>query len=363
MTTAASTRDERLVYSEQELLASGGYAEPLIANGVRCHGGFDDDGRYRSPRAAHRRPAIVAWQSRLLRDGAELVEIPRALMPPQFPNVEQAKLLLEHGVRDPIVRTLTIISIVEGFGAIIRDVAVPDLPSLFVEPIDGTALAHLGSGLFEAHARDESGYREEGGHKQMWEAARDLALDNPKIPGDVLMRMIGRRGRAKRPARAFPELDEKLERMLNLMVQVLVVEVFAEGTFDWGERLLSDPKVSADPEAAGRMVAFIRSDESPHVEYLRTALSETRARTLRAADGSTRSGRAVVDAILHRVLRNITQNRAKEQREDIRGSLVEAMNVARDPKALLEEFDSLETRWTPPDAIGFEPEVPAAAGA
>ena len=111
------------------------------------------------------------------------------------------------------------------------------------------------------------------------------------------------------------------------------------------------------------MVSFIRSDESPHVEYLRTALSETRARTLRAADGSTRSGRAVVDAILHRVLRNITQNRAKEQREDIRGSLVEAMNVARDPKALLEEFDSLETRWTPPDAIGFEPEVPAAAGA
>ena len=55
----------------------------------------------------------------------------------------------------------------------IRDVKVPDLSSLIVEPFEGTALAHLTGGLFEAHARDESGYRDEGGHKQMWEAARD----------------------------------------------------------------------------------------------------------------------------------------------------------------------------------------------
>ena len=39
-----------------------------------------------------------------------------------------------------------------------------------------SALAHLANGLFEAHARDEAGHRSEGGHKQMWEAARDLAL-------------------------------------------------------------------------------------------------------------------------------------------------------------------------------------------
>ena len=54
---------------------------------------------------------------------------------------------------------------------------VPELRPLVVEPTEGTALDHLKGGLFEAHARDESGYRDEGGHKQMWEAARDLALE------------------------------------------------------------------------------------------------------------------------------------------------------------------------------------------
>jgi hypothetical protein len=276
-------------------------------------------------------------------------------MPPQYPSVEQSTLLLRHGVRDPIVRTLTIISIVEGFGAIIRDVRVPDLAAQVVEPVEGTALAHLAHGLFEAHARDESGFKDEGGHKQMWEAARDLALEKPKIPGDVLMRMMGRNAQRRRPERPFPFLDETLERMLALMAQVLVVEVFAEGTFDWGVRLLSDPEVSAAPEAAGDMVRHVRSDEKPHVEYLRTALSELRARTLRRVDGGTIAGREVVDGLLHRILREITRNRPRDQRDDIRESLIEAMAVAANPQALLEEFDALETAWTPPSSTGFEP--------
>lgn len=352
---------DRLVYSREEILASGEVAAPLVANGVRCHGGFDDDGRYRSPRTLHRAPAIAAWQGRLAREGHDLLDVPRGLMPPQYPNVEQATLLLRHGVREPVARALTIISIVEGFGAVIRDVRIPDLEALVVEPIDGTALAHLGAGLFEAHARDESGYRDEGGHKQMWEAARDLALENPKIPGDVLLRMMGRGGRARKAARPFPALDPTLERMLQTMAQVLVVEVFAEGTFDWGERLLSNPEVSAEPEAAGAMVRHIRSDENPHVEYLRTALSEVRARTLRTVDGGTLSGREVVDGLVHRILRTLTRSRPREQREDLRTGLVEAMKVAANPGALLEEFDTLETRWTPPERTGFEPA--GAAGA
>jgi len=351
----AFAETDRLVFSPAELLASGPYEAPLVANGVRCHGGFDADGVYLSPRTVHRMPAVRAWQGRLLREGHALLEVERALMPPQYPNVAQATLLLRHGVRDPVARALTIISIVEGFGAIIRDVKVPDLTALIVEPIDGTALAHLAGGLFEAHARDESGYRDEGGHKQMWEAARDLALENPKIPGDVLMRMMGRSSRRRRPARPFPQIDETLERLLQTMAQVLVVEIFAEGTFDWGERLLSDPEVSAAPEEAGAMVRYVRSDENPHVEYLRTALSEVRARTLRTVDGRTLPGREVVDGLMHRILRTITRNRPEEQREDVREGLVEAMRAAREPKRLLEEFDALESPWTPPARTGFEP--------
>ena len=346
---------ERLEYGRDELLESGAYAEPLVANGVRCHGGFDADGRYRSPRTRHRAPAIRAWQGRLAADGHEVLGIDAALMPPQYPNVAQAKLLLRNGVRDPIVRTLTIISIVEGFGAIIRDVEVPDLRASVVEPVDGTALAHLRAGLFEAHARDESGYRDEGGHKQMWEAARDLALESPKVPGDVLMRMMRRRARSGRPAPLFPQLGPGLERMLSSMAQVLAVEVFAMGTFEWGEALLSDPEVSAEPERAAEMVRYIRSDENPHVEYLRTALSEVRARTLRGVDGGTLAGREVVDGILHRILRNLTTRRPQEQRAEVREGLIEAMQVATHPEALLEEFDALETPWNPPARTGFEP--------
>lgn len=355
MSATPQPASDRLVYTREELLDSGPYAAPLIAGGVRCHGGFEADGHYRSPRTIHRAPAIDAWQARLRREGHELIEIPAVLMPPTYPSVEQSVLLLENGVRDPIVRTLTIISIVEGFGAIIRDVKIPDLRALVVEPIDGSALAHLGEGLFEAHARDESGFKDEGGHKQMWEAARDLALERPKIPGDVLMRMMGRQSARKRGERPFPQLDETLERMLGVMAQVLLVEIFAEGTFDWGYRVLSNPAVSAAPDAAGAMVQHIRSDERPHVEYLRTALSEVRARTLRTLDGRTLPGRTVVDALLHRILVEMTRNRPREQRDDLRENLVTAMQVAPDPKRLLEEFDALEVAWTPLARTGFEP--------
>jgi hypothetical protein len=345
----------RLEYTAEELLSDPRVEAPLIANGVRCHGGFDADGGYRSPRTLHRAPAIRAWQARLATDGGELVAIDPAQIPPQFPNVEQAVLLASEGVRDPIVRALTIISIVEGFGAIIRDVKVPDLARVVVEPVDGTALAHLRKGLFEAHARDEAGHRDQGGHKQMWEAARDLAFENPRIPPDVLMRMMGRRPGRRSAERAFPRIDADLERMLTIMAQVLVVEVFAESTFEWGKAILSDPRVSADPEGAAAMVSHIQSDEKPHVEYLRTALSEIRFRRLRCEDGGEIAGRTVVDGLLHRMLRQLTRQRVEEQRKEARADLAQAVQAAGRGGSLMEDFDALASDWVPPERTGFEP--------
>ena len=353
MSVSPEAEPGRLVYTNDEILAGGDYAEPLIANEVRCHGGFTADGAYRSPRTLHRTPAINAWKARLTSEGHELIDIPRGFVPPQYPNIPQAKLLLKNGVREPVVRALTIISIVEGFGAMIRDVRVPKLDALFVENLEGTALSHLRLGLFEAHARDESGYREEGGHKQMWEAARDEALENPKIPDDVLMRIMGRRQNREKTGPIFPELDPKLERMLGFMSQVMVIEIFAESTFEWGIELLSDPEVSANPKSAGEMVSFIQQDEKPHVEYLRAALSEARARTIKTVDGKEIAGKLVIDEFMHRTLTGLTNSRQSEQREDLRGTLVEAMKVANNPAALLEEFDSLDETWTPPASTGF----------
>jgi hypothetical protein len=340
-------------YSAKELLANDSYDEPLIVNGVRCHGGFDRDGHYRSPRTLHRVAAIHNWQQNLANAGDPLIDISRSLISPQYPNTAQSKLLLVNGVREPITRALTIISIVEGFGAMIRDVDVPDLSSLFVEGIDQTALAHLREGLFEAHARDESGYRDEGGHKQMWEAARDAALENPKIPGDVLMRLMGRRQNREKTGPLFPEIDHGLERMLAFMAQVMVVEVLAEGTFQWGIEVLSDPEISAQPKAAGDMVSFIRQDESPHVEYLRTALSEVSARTIRTVDAKELPGKLVVDEYLNRILASMSETRLRDQRDDQRENLIAAMQVAKNPKTLLEEFDALDSIWTPPTETGF----------
>jgi hypothetical protein len=189
----------------------------------------------------------------------------------------------------------------------------------------------------------------------MWEAARDAALENPAIPGDVLMRLMGRRGGARRRKPAFPEIGEGAERMLGFMANVLVVEVIAEETFRWGIDVLSDPQVSAAPDVAGEMVRHIQADEKPHVDYLRTALSEVAARTLNTVDGKQIPGKTVIDGLLHRTLSQMLRNRQSDQRDDLRDGLRQAILAATDPASVQEEFDALESSWTPPEKTGFEP--------
>lgn len=340
----------QVAYSQEELLTSVAYDAPLTANGVRCHGGFVA-GRYTSPRTAYRGPAIAAWQAQIAAAGNPLVDIPRSLIPPHYPNAAQAQLLLREGVRDPLTRTLTTIAIIEGFGAMIRDQPVPEWRRCVKEPVDGTAVAHLGAGLFEAHARDEAGHRSEGGHKQMWEAARDLALDNPSVPSDVLMRlMTGRRGGPRQ--RMFPQLDAGVEDLLTTMTNVLVIEVFAADTFSWAEEVLGDQEVSAAPEAAADMVAYIRSDETPHVEYLRTALSELRARTLLGASGEELPGSQVIDGLLNRTLHVLITQRPRLQRDDARTDICAALAGHRHAAGVQRRFDALEVEWTPPATDG-----------
>src|SRR5258708_6927230 len=92
------------VWTEEELLASHPVAEPLIAGGVRCHGGFDGEGGYVSPRTLNRRPAIEAWQEqRAEQFGGELVDVPLATQPGQYPNVAQAKHPIRNGVAQSII--------------------------------------------------------------------------------------------------------------------------------------------------------------------------------------------------------------------------------------------------------------------
>lgn len=349
-------RPDALEFTFDQLLAEDPYEEPLVAGGVRCHGGYVD-GRYVSPRGRVRRPAIANWQRRLRAAGDPLVYVPDRYVPPNYPNYAQAKFLLQEGVTEPLTRSLTIISIIEGFGARIRDVPVPDLRREIKEDIEGTALAHLDRGLFEAHARDEAGHRDQGGHKQMWEAARDIGLAKPRIPGDVLMRLMtgGGRGRGER---LFPELSERMEMLITTMANVLVVETFAENTFSWARQLLGDAEVSADPESASHMVACIASDEVPHVDYLTTAISELRTRTLISEDGRRElRGAEVVDAVFARQLRGMATRRPQENRERLREEIHMAIDDKSRAGAIARKFEDLDSGWTFPHGDDEELEI------
>jgi hypothetical protein len=351
--------ESRLVFSTDELLANVPTKESLIVGGVRCHGGFDADGTYRSPRTLWRNPAVKAWQEQhLATSPLPLFEIPDECVPPHAPSAAQTKMLIREGVREPTVRLLSEIAIIEGFGAMIRQLPVPPLDSFIRESTAGTALQHLERGLFEAHARDEAGWEEEGGHRQMWDAARDAALSNPEISPEIYANIMARRG--QEPPALFPELGAPVERLIRFMVNVLAIEVFARSTFAWAEEVLSDETVSDAPKAAADLVRFIRADEAPHVEYLRSALSEITARTLKTVDGKTIAGKDVVERLTDRALRLMIRQRLTERPASLR-DLIRRTAGNRDVEDLLARYDALATPWEPPARYRDTPAVPPSA--
>jgi hypothetical protein len=348
--------DAPLTWTEHELLADHDVAEPLIAGGVRCHGGFSETGDYVSPRTRNRVPAIRAWQqSHREQFGTEILDAPMELWPEVFPSVPQTKYLLREAVPGPTISSLTRIGTVEGFGSMIRAVQVERLQSHFEESIAGTALAHLQGGLFEAHARDEAGWEDEGGHKQMWFAARDIAFENP-VTDDMTQTMLVRMGivapdgrpptpqeaqAAAQALRRFPDLDLALEMMLRRMVGLLFIEVSAFHTFEWAEAVLSDTDLVAGDRTAADLVRYVRADETPHVEYLRTALTEMRERTFVGESGRRVPGTEVVgtlwDAALEQSLGVNRENFVRQAMAEIEHAL--AGNPRR--SELLEGFHAL----------------------
>jgi hypothetical protein len=367
---------DQVEYDEAELLVSHDYAEPLIVGGLRCHGGFADDGTYVSPRTANRVPAIAAWQAKHRRDfGTELLDLPLDTWPEHYPNVAQARFLIESGIPDPISATLTRVGTVEGFGALIRYEAIPDMRRVVDEDVSGTALAHLGSGLFEAHARDEAGFDGEGGHEHMWYAARDVAFENP-VTEDQRALMLERMGiappgsggkidaaalRATALAnRKWPsDIDFDFESLIARMVRLLLIEISAFHTFAWAEELLADPDLVAGDGEGARLVSYVRADETPHVDYLRTALSELRDRTIVGEGGRKHAGADLVGATWDRALAlSIGPNR-QATLETTWGEVRHAVGDRPGAVDLLARFDELGSVRRQDD--GSWVEAPAAA--
>lgn len=345
---------QQVSFTEAELLTDHATAEPLIAGGVRCHGGFDAEGTYVSPRTKHRVPAIAAWQAQHTATfGTEVLEVPLDTWPEHVPNVAQARHLIQAGVPEPLIATLTRIGTVEGFGANIRFLQPGDVQRHFHEDIRGTAIDHLGRGLFEAHGRDEAGWEEEAGHKDMWFAARDLAFETPTAKVDVdamLARMgFGQPGSGPSPEldRILPEdIDVNLELIANLMIRVLFIEIAAFHTFAWAEEWLSDPNLVAGDGRAADLVSFIRADETPHVEYLRTALTEMRDRTWIGTEGKHHTGIDLIGTLWeHGLDQSLGAGRA-QTRLAVLGE-VEHWCLRHDGGAdILAEFHSLSTADT-----------------
>src|SRR4051794_14720055 len=337
-------------FTEEELLLDAPVAEPLYARHsggeVRCHGGFDAEGEYVSPRMRFRGPGIVAWQEKHRDDfGAEPIDIPLETWPAHFPTVEQARYLIEQGVPEPLSCTLTRIGTVEGFGANIRLLQPGDMQKHFEESIKGTAIDHLGRGLFEAHGRDEAGWEKEAGHKDMWFAARDVAFDGRKVDIDIeamLARMGFGGGPGQELQRVLPDdIDVNLEMIASLMTRVLFIEISAFHTFAWAEEWLSDPDLVAGDGEAARLVSYIRADETPHVGYLKTALTEMRDRTWLGASGAKYKGKEMIDLIWDKALRQSLVGNRKQSLTAIMGEIEHWCDKRKNGADVLEGFLAL----------------------
>ena len=343
---------EQVTFTEAELLRTHDVAEPLIAGGVRCHGGFTDDGTYVSPRTKHRVPAIEAWQARHRATfGTEILYVPLETWPENFPNVEQARQLLRSGVPEPLIATLTRIGTVEGFGANIRFLQPGNMQKHFEEDVRGTAIAHLGKGLFEAHGRDEAGWEEEAGHKDMWFAARDIAFEHPtaKVDIDAMLERMGF-GQSGPPGgavvdRILPDdVDVNLELIANLMIRVLLIEVQAFHTFAWADAWLSDPTLVAGEGRAAEIVSYIRADETPHVDYLKTALTEMRDRTWLGADGQKHPGTEMIGTLWDKALESSLGASRQQTRQAVLGEVEHWCLKRPNGQDILAEFHSLGSK-------------------
>jgi hypothetical protein len=338
----------QLEFTEGELLADAVVTEPLIAGGVRCHGGFTDDGTYVSPRTKFRVPAIEAWRAHHAEVfDRPVIDVPMSLWGGHFPNVAQARFLIEAGVPEPLIATLTRIGTVEGYGANIRMLKPSNLQRFFDEDIKGTAVDHLGGGLFEAHGRDEAGWEEEAGHRDMWFAARDIAFESQQADVDIeamLERMgFGQRGRdASEVVRLLPaDIDAQLEFMTALMIRVLFIEVSAFHTFGWAEDWLSDPDLVAGEGAAGQLVTYIRADETPHVAYLATALTELRDRTWIGEEGTRHRGSDMIDRLWEHLLDQSLGAGREQSRKAILGEVERWCRRHDGGEDILAEFHAL----------------------
>jgi hypothetical protein len=273
-------------------------------------------------------------------------------------------------VPGPTISALTRIGTVEGFGGMLRLLPVPDFQRCFDEEIAGTAVAHIDHGLFEAHARDEAGFGDVAGHDRMWFVARDLAFDHP-VSEDQTAAMLARMGIDRTPkspaqlqrlraaaeaGRTLPdEIDFTLEMVVARMIGLLLIEISAFHGFRWAEAVLGDTELVAGEGEAARLVSYIRSDETPHVAWLRTALSEMRDRTWVGSEGGRYAGTDMIGRLWDRALADSVLLRRQDNLNLVMDEIEVAVSGRSGGDNLVAEMFSLGSVIRNPDGSVSDP--------
>jgi hypothetical protein len=183
----------------------------------------------------------------------------------------------------------------------------------------------------------------------MWFAARDVAFEHP-VTEDETERMLvrmgitvagGGAGPTVAPPRLVPDVDGDLELLVERMIRLLMIEISAFHTFAWAEELLADGTLVAGDGEAARLVSYIRADETPHVEYLKTVLSEMRDRTVRTTAGGRMAGGDFVGPLWDRALADSLGPRRDAFVTTFDNELAHALGTRPDAADLLAEFHSL----------------------
>lgn len=335
----------QLSYRESELMAEHPYVGNHLAAGHRLHGGFDQSGRYCSPRTLLRWPAVLAWQKALQKRGWPLIDAStRLLQRSTFPNFEQQKWLLQHGLGQTLWNSLTVTGIVEARGLALAQITPPDFQAIIVEDISEATMGHLAKGLLKAHAFDEGGLPGSGlgGHDTMWFAARDLlfgadAYPQPQVPPSLA-----------RPdmVRQMPALPAAYEPLLLLLMNVLMIEIRAEAFFSFCIHVMRDPDLFADrrddAERAAEMVERIRLDEAIHVAYLQTAVSELRSFRFKSTDGGLTAGADIIDPVWQGLVQWHAVTTVEHAQAQTRAAIEQVLSKLPDGAALTAQFDSLQ---------------------
>ena len=337
----------KLVWTRDEILADHPYAKPHVEAGYRLHGGFDEAGKYISPRTLNRWPAIRAWSDALTAGGHDLVDASQQLMVRgMFPNPDQQNLLLTQGLGRTLWDSLSVTGVIEARGRMLADAEAPDFQAIVEEDISRTAVAHLNKGLLRAHGLDEGGdaARGEGGHDAMWFAVRDMLFGKHAYPHSEVPESLAR----PEVGRLMPQIPPEFERWILLLMNVLMIEVRAENFFNFCTTVMRDPRNFTDRREvamhAADLVDRIRQDEASHVGYLTVVVSELRSFTFKTMSGERVKGATFVDPVWRGMVQwhavtNVDWDRAQTRKE------FETMFRARpDGEALLRRFEQLEQK-------------------